>query len=154
MYPIEFEDKPTSKMIAMDHKGPYLEIGNKFEQLGSIFGARGLWPHARGMAGLYLDDPNSVAEAELRSVAGIIVAPEFDAPDDLKLIEAPSGKMAVMHYKGPYAGLKAAYDYLYGIWLPDSGKEPRDLPVMEVYLNNPRDTVPDDLLTDVCVPIH
>jgi len=58
-----------------------------------------------------------------------------------------------MHYKGPYSGLAAAYRHLYGVWLPESGEEPSNAPPFEVYLNNPRDTAPEDLLTDVCVPL-
>lgn len=57
--------------------------------------------------------------------------------------------MAVMHCKGPYAGLKAAYDYLFGEWLPKSGEDPS----FEIYLNDPTDTALDDLLTDICVPL-
>ncbi len=154
MYPVDIEDKPGQQMVALAHKGSYLEIGKRFEQLGSIFAARALWPQARGMVGLFYDDPNAVDEAELRSQAGIVVGADFVAPDDLDLVDVPSGRMAVMHYKGPYSGLKAAYDYLYGVWLPKTAEEPRDGPAMEIYLNNPQEVAPDELLTDVCVPIR
>lgn len=154
MYPVDIDEKAPARMISLTHRGSYLEIGKRFEQLGSIFGARNLWPHARGMVGLYYDDPSAVPEAGLRSKAGMIVEDGFNAPDDLETVDMPSGTMAVMHYKGPYAGLMAAYQYLYGVWLPESGKEPRDGPAMEVYLNNPQEVAPDHLLTDVCVPIQ
>ncbi len=42
---------------------------------------------------------------------------------------------------------------MYGVWLPESGEEPGDAPPHEVYLNAPQDTAPDDLLTDVVVPL-
>ncbi len=49
--------------------------------------------------------------------------------------------------------MKWAYEWLYGEWLTQSGREPDDAPCLEVYLNNPRDTAPADLLTDICLPL-
>jgi AraC family transcriptional regulator len=59
----------------------------------------------------------------------------------------------VLEHKGPYATLAGAYDWLYGVWLPQSGKEPRDAPPIELYVNDPRTTPPHDLRTDVRVPV-
>lgn len=153
MYPVEITERSSGRLAALAHKGPYLEIGKKYEALSAMFASRGLWPQAKGMAGVYYDDPSAVPENELRSHAGILVGAEFEMPKDMEDIDISSGKVAVMHYKGPYSGLKAAYDYLYGVWLPTSGEEPRDAPVMEIYLNAPQDTAPEELLTDVCLPI-
>ena len=153
MFPVEISDQPARRMAAMAHQGPYLEIGRAFEQVASVFSSRNLWPQAKGMLGIYYDDPGSIAPEMLKSHAGIVVDDAFEIPEPLEDVQVPSGKMAVMHYKGPYAGLKAAYDHLFGQWLPNSGEEARDAPCFEVYLNDPKDTAPDDLLTDVCVPL-
>ena len=59
----------------------------------------------------------------------------------------------MLTYKGPYSGIHAAYHSLFGNWLPGSGEEPADQPCYEVYLNNPRDTAPEDLLTEICLPL-
>lgn len=153
MFPIDITDLEPRILAAVPHTGPYLEVGGAFEQVNTIFTSRNAWGHAKGMMGIYYDDPNAVPAAELRSHAGVIVSDAAEVPTGLEVVEAAGGKMAVMHYKGPYAGLKAAYDYLYGEWLPQSGEEPRDAPAMEIYLNNPMDTAPDDLATDVCLPL-
>jgi AraC family transcriptional regulator len=50
--------------------------------------------------------------------------------------------------------MKTAYEWLYGVWLPDSGWEAADAPVFEEYLNNPRDTAPTDLLSEINLPIR
>lgn len=77
--------------------------------------------------------------------------------DGLDEVNLPGGRFAVLHFKGPYAGLHKAYPYLYGEWLAGSGAgsgtEPRHAPCFEVYLNSPADTAPEDLLTDICMPI-
>ncbi|PTX57335.1 AraC family transcriptional regulator [Litoreibacter ponti] len=153
MFPTEVTHHPGARLAAIAHTGPYLEIGRKFEHVATLFNARNLWPHARGMAGLYYDDPAATPEAELRSHAGILVGEDFEMFEEVEEITIPAGKMAVMHYKGSYSGLMAAYQYLYGVWLPESGEEPGDSAPMEVYLNDPKEVAPEELLTDVCVPL-
>ena len=49
--------------------------------------------------------------------------------------------------------MKAAYAWLYGVWLPASGREPADAPGLEEYLNDPRDTAPTELLADMFLPL-
>ncbi|MEL7114134.1 MAG: AraC family transcriptional regulator [Pseudomonadota bacterium] len=153
VYPIEINEQPARRLAAIPHRGAYTEIGKCFEQLGAMFTSRALWPHAQGMVGVYYDDPDAVAEADLQSQAGVVVdeAAPMDAP--LEEVRLPEGRYAVMHYKGPYSGLAAAYRHLYGAWLPQSGEELGDHPPIEVYLNAPTEVAPEDLLTDVCVPL-
>ena len=154
MFDVEIRTLPPQRIAAIRHKGPYLEVGVAFQKLISVFAARNLWQAARGMLAIYHDDPGVTKPQALRSDAGIIVTDDFEIPDVLDDIAVPHGRMAVMRYKGPYAGLAAAYESLFRDWLPASGEEPRDAPCFEVYLNDPAKTAPDDLLTDICVPIR
>lgn len=153
MFPVEVLNAPSRRIAAKSHIGPYPEIGAAFQKLAAVFTARNLWDQARGMLAICYDDPDAVAPENLRSHAGIVVGTDFDLPEGLESVDVPDGKTAVMHYKGPYAGLKAAYDYLYSDWLGASGEELREAPSFEVYLNDPMDTAPDDLLTDIYVPL-
>ena len=75
-------------------------------------------------------------------------------PEGTVELTLAGGRHAVLHYRGPYAGLMAGYTQLYGTWLPTSGQEPRDAPPFELYLNSPMETAPADLLTDICVPLR
>lgn len=49
--------------------------------------------------------------------------------------------------------MRAAYQWLYGQWLVQSGFEAANSPVFEEYLNNPRGTPPEQLLTDIYLPL-
>lgn len=153
MFPVTVETRDPMRLAAITHTGPYIEIGSAFERVNAVFTSRSLWPEARGMAGLYYDAPGSKPDAELQSEAGIIVGDEMEITDPMHETRVPGGRYAVLRFKGHYAGLKAAYDYLYGDWLPGSDEEPADSPPVEVYLNSPADTAPDALLTDICVPL-
>ena len=153
MFDVTVETRAPMRLAAVTHTGPFIEIGSAFERVSALFTTRGLWPQARGMAGLYHDAPGSKPEAELQSEAGIVVGEEVEITDPMHETKVPGGRYAVLHFKGPYAGLRAAYEYLYGDWLPGSEEEPADSPPVEVYLNGPADTAPDDLLTEICVPL-
>ncbi|NRB00743.1 MAG: AraC family transcriptional regulator [Rhodobacteraceae bacterium] len=153
VYPIDVETFPARRLAAVPHKGAYNEVGKAFELVSGIFTARELWGHARGMIGVYYDDPTAVAEEDLQSHAGVVVGDGAPITEPLTEVALPEGRYAVMHYKGPYAGLHAAYQHLYGTWLPDSGEEAGDHPPIEVYLNGPAETALDELLTDVCIPL-
>ena len=68
--------------------------------------------------------------------------------------EIPRGKYLVFRYKGPYSNLGAVYDTIYGHWIPESGYKISDARGYEVYLNNPGNTPPEELLTEICVPVE
>ena len=153
MYPVSIRTDPARRLAAVPHKGPYLEIGRAFERLGATIGPRGLFPQMGHMVGVYYDSPADTAAADLRSHAGFECGPQVPLAAPLEEVTLPGGRHAVLAFKGPYAGLPAAYDQLFGIWLPQSGEEPADSPVFELYLNTPMDTAPEQLLTEICMPL-
>ena len=148
------ESAPPRRLFGVLHVGPYMEISRSFEKLSAVINARQLWPHASGMVGVYYDDPSATPAAALKSLAGLVVDDTVALPKGLEEARLPGGKMAVLRFKGHYSGLPAAYDYLYGVWLPASGQQAADAPPFEDYINNPMDTKPEDLLTDICVPLQ
>ncbi|MDC0657686.1 AraC family transcriptional regulator [Leisingera sp. SS27] len=151
MHDVITRTDPARRLAGLPHKGAYHEIGKSFEAFGAICESRRLWPQVGAVMGVYFDSPGDVAEADLRSFAGAELA--GDLPEGLEEVNLPGGRTAVLTYKGPYSGIHSAYDSLFGNWLPASGEEPADQPCYEVYLNNPRDTAPEDLLTEICLPL-
>lgn len=152
MNAVEIRNEPARRLGAMPHKGPYNEISRAYDKLGAILGARGLWPQAGAMVAVYYDDPSATPAPDLRSHAGVTFGPDVALDAPLEVVTLPAGPHAVLTYRGPYSGLAAAYDQLYA-WLPTSGRQPADSPVFEIYLNTPMDTAPEDLLTEICVPL-
>ena len=57
-------------------------------------------------------------------------------------------------YKGSYEYLQAVYDTIYAKKLPEMGCTLRDEPSYERYLNDPRNTKPENLLTEICIPVQ
>jgi AraC family transcriptional regulator len=140
------------RLVGLPHQGAYQKIGQAFERLGALAYGAGL-DFSRPMIGVYYDYPSSVPEAQLRSFAALEAAPEAPAPAGLESCDLAGGPSASIVHKGPYAELPQAWDWLYCQWLPQSGREPADAPPFEVYLNDPRDTPPAELLTRIVVPL-
>jgi AraC family transcriptional regulator len=69
------------------------------------------------------------------------------------LTQLPGGQYAVLRHQGPYSDMRAAYEWLYDTWLVRSGREAADTPGFEIYLNNPKQTAPAELLTEICLPL-
>ena len=109
-----------------------------------------MFDQVRGMVGVYHDSPTDVAAADLRRHAGFVVGPQTSVDAPLEPVTRPGGRHAVLTFRGPYAGLPAAYEQLFGRWLPGSGMGLADSPIFEVYLNSPMDTAQEDLETEIC----
>ena len=153
MHPVIIRSEAPIRLAALPHKGAYHEISRAFQKLSAVMTSRDLFRHSGRMIAVFYDDPQSVPEANLRSHAGFEIRGEPDLSAPLEEVTLPGGRQAVLTYKGPYAGLPAAYDELFGLWLPKSGEEPADAPAFEVYLNTPTDTAPEDLLTELHLPL-
>ncbi|CAE6689728.1 DNA gyrase inhibitor [Paraburkholderia domus] len=109
------------------------------------------------MIGIYYDDPGVVAENVLRSKAGVLLPHPVQASvtvsPPVSVAHVKGGEYAVLRHKGPYSDMRAAYEWLYGTWLVQSGREAADAPVFEEYLNSPKETAPAELLTEICLPL-
>lgn len=153
MFDVEVRDVPARRLAALSHHGPYPEIGRTFQSLYTMVGSRGLLPEISDAVALYYNDPSETPDKELFSHAAVTLRDAADMPEGFDAIDIPCGRAAVLTYKGPYAGLPKAWDHLYSNWLMSSGEEPRNEAPYEVYLNHPDNTPPDDLITEIVVPL-
>ncbi|MGD2132550.1 MAG: AraC family transcriptional regulator [Maricaulaceae bacterium] len=154
MHPVVIRELPAARAAGVLHQGPYAQLGGAFQRLGGVLAARSLFPHVQGMFAIYHDAPGSKPDAELRAHAGVFIDEDFPSDvEGFEYFDVAGGKHAVMEHKGPYATLASAYEWFYGKWLPQSGEEPRDAPPVEVYVNDPRITPPEELRTDVRLPL-
>ena len=57
-------------------------------------------------------------------------------------------------FVGIHRPVVTMYAALCGQWLPSSGRRERSAPCFEVYKNSPQDTPPEDLVTDIYLPLE
>jgi AraC family transcriptional regulator len=154
MQDITITTTPAMHLAVLPHRGAYGGIGPVFDQLMAWAGARGLIGAQTRFIGLYLDDPHTVPEADLRSFAGLTVPRGTPLEAGMQSRDVPELRCARLRYQGPYAEIEAAYDRLYGEWLPASGEQPADHPGFEDYLNDCRSLPPAEWLTDIFLPLR
>jgi DNA-binding transcriptional MerR regulator len=66
-------------------------------------------------------------------------------------VDIPAAEVVATLHRGPYMEIGPAYEAL-GAWLAEQGREPVG-PPREVYLNDPNETAPEELLTEVQFPL-
>lgn len=152
-YPVEIRHEQPLQLACFPHLGDYQKIGDAFGKLDAWAGARGLFVPGTRLIGVYYDDPSCTPLAELRSHAGISVAPGTPLDGMVETVHLQGGRYAVLTHKGPYAELPNSYTWLFGTWLPQSGLEADDRPCFEDYLNDPRQLPPSEWLTEVFLPL-
>jgi AraC family transcriptional regulator len=154
---IRIETWPETPIAYVRGVGHYPRvIPESFKVLGAFADRHGLWS-APGSTTLCVthDNPDETPEDELRSDAAIIVPPGFASDDPAVQVRAmPGGKYAVATYLGPYSGLVDAWADVCSRLTPANGYRVRASECFEVYVNDCAKVGPDELRTDIYVPVE
>jgi AraC family transcriptional regulator len=89
----------------------------------------------------------------LQSDAGITLQQGVQLPRGLGEKILPAGKYARTTHLGPYTTLGDTWSRFMGEWLPKSGKRVGSGSTYEMYRNNPSKTAPEQLVTDLYLPV-
>jgi len=150
---VSIEKVQARRIASVHHTGAYEQIGAKFEKICAWAGQRNLFGPETKVLGIYYDDPDVTPVEQRRSQAAVTVGENVEGDGEVTVSELAGGSYAVARHKGCYSKLIDTYRWIYGQWLPTSGREPGDQPCFEVYLNNPQEVKPEELETDVYVPL-
>lgn len=150
---VELKQLPEIRVAAVRHIGAYNRISEAFARLNGIAGPAGLIGESTQMLAIYHDNPEAVPVDQLRSDATITVPKEAALPSSLDEIRIPAGRYACTTYVGPYSGVSDAWSQFMGGWLPKSEHRLGQGPTFEIYLNTPENTPPEQLRTEIYLPI-
>lgn len=87
---------------------------------------------------LCFDNPMVTPEHKCRYEASIVIDKKIQVNPPFKSSQIPEGKYAVLYYKGSPEETINAQLGMYSDWLPESGFEPDNFPMLERYLNDVR----------------
>jgi AraC family transcriptional regulator len=141
------------RLAFVRHIGPYDEVGIAWGKLMSWAGRRGLIGPGMKMLGIVHDDYEITPPEILRYDAAVPVDDTVQPSGELGIQDLPACEYAVATHRGPYFKLSETYACLAGDWLPASGRELLTAPAIEVYRNSPFSTAPENLLTDIHLPL-
>jgi AraC family transcriptional regulator len=151
----EIVELPERFVACVRHVGPYPEIGKAIAKLFEWAGPKGLiqFPKTETLA-VYHDNPEDVAESELRSDACMTVPKGTQGDGDVKTLSIPGGTFAVAHVEIDASEYGEAWDKLVGEWMPEHGvdSDPTRL-CYELYLNDPAQHPENKHIVDICEPI-
>ncbi len=148
---MEFE---SLNVAFVRHVGPYNECQKAWGKLCSDPAVMQCMGPDTQVIGISYDDPDVTEPDKIRYDACVSVPESCTPGKDVRIQEIKAGKYAVLTHKGPYDGLADCYRWLYGEWLPKSGYEPLSAPPLEKYVNDPETTPPEDLVTEIRVPLQ
>ena len=98
----------------------------------------GIQPGEQQRFAFAYDNPTVTPVGKCRYDASIVIDGNIIVNSPFASSEIPKGKYAVLYFKGlPEEAIRAQLS-IYSDWLPDSGFEPDNFPLLERYLNDAR----------------
>lgn len=150
---VRIESFKPVRVAYMRHHGPYETCHETWVKLEGWCKGQSFKLTKPLIIGASYDDPKTTPPEQIRYDCCIQVDEDFQADDQVKVQELPSGEYAVYTLKGPYGEIAQTFQKLFREWLPQSGRECIHQACLEIYRNDPDKTPEDELLTDICVPL-
>lgn len=150
------KELPSRHFMYIRCFGPYQEIDfpGICKRLYKYMFSHFLRPETPDFCCVYANDPSTTPADKLVTDLGFCVKKAVTPKGEIGYREIPAGKYLCALYKGPYDGLSDVYDTVLGKIIPEMGLRLRDEPPMECYLNDPAKEKPEDLLTEIQIPIE
>ena len=156
---VRIADLPEMPVAYVRHIGPYAGDSALFEglleRLMRWAGPRGLlrFPETKLLI-VYHDNPDVTDEDRLRTSVCLTVPPGTPVDGEIGSMSVAGGRYACGRFEIDSDGFGAAWDALFGGWLPDSGYQPDDRPCFELYLNDPATHPEHKHVLDICIPVR
>lgn len=103
--------------------------------------------------GIYHNDPKLTETSKQQSDVCLTLPFKMEPKGEIGAKEIAGGRYAAFLYQGTYEKLGEVYDTIFGKYIPDGGYQLDERPVFEMYLNDPECTKPEELQTEIYVPI-
>ena len=107
---------------------------------------------------IYHDAPETVAPEKLRVSCCIPVPPATETSGEVGLMTLPAGRYAQARFRLDATQFGGAWNWVFGVWLPQSGYQPEDGLCYERYQDHePAEqldgTTGRTFVVDICVPV-
>jgi effector-binding domain-containing protein len=152
---IEIVDLPAQSVLGLRRRGPYTQIPEMLMEVFAVIVERGAIPAGPPV---FVCRETAVAEVERAMAEGdadlevaFPVANRVKPEGDIGYYELPGGRFAKVLHRGPYERCEATYERLFA-WLAERGLRISG-PIREYYLNDPSEVPPEEILTEILVPV-
>lgn len=152
----EVKELPACQIAYLRLSGAYMNLDycGAWQKLWGFVKEQNLFSEGIEHICIYHNDPKVTEPDKLRTDVCLILPKPAEPRGEIGVRQLPGGKYAVYRYQGSYEHLKSVYDTVYSHLLPEGGYKPADSPGYEKYLNNPANTAPEELMTEIYVPVE
>lgn len=137
-----------------EYAGDAALFGRLLDQLCRWAGPRGLLGPSAKMLIVYHDNPDITDADKLRTSVCVTVPPDTKAEGEIGVMEIPGGRYAMAHFELDPSECGAAWNWLMGTWLPESGYQPDDRPCFELFLGSPEEHPQKKHVVEICEPVR
>lgn len=149
-YQCEIKEQPMQKTLSIRTRTAVQNLpqvfGNGYEKIAQYLGELGEQPVGPPFAAYYNMDMDNL-DIEF----GFPVTGSLPGQTEIKAGEIPGSKVATCLHIGPYNDIEPAYNALTK-WVKDNGYEVTGV-AYELYLNDPTETPPAELQTQIIFPV-
>lgn len=142
-------------VVMLRHTGPYEQISPVFDTLWDWVGNFNV-PAQRSI-GIYWDNPDYTPASRLRSAACVEVPQGWQIADTgglpMSLEYIAGGAYVTTRYVGPYEELGPVWSNFTNYIEGAMGRRISSNPAFEVYVNDPSNTPPNQLITELYMPV-
>ncbi len=158
-------DRPEMTLAYVRYTGPYFGDEALFQRL---FAKLHGWAQPRDLVVpgtteeiiVYHDDPETVAPEKLRVSCCIAVPADTEVAGEIGKMNLEAGRYAEARFVVNAMQFAGAWNWVYGVWLPESGYQPDDKLCYEKYTHAEAEgetemdgTLGQTVTVDICVPI-
>jgi AraC family transcriptional regulator len=154
-FQVRLVDRPAQRIAYVRAIGSFDLQGilTAFDRL-MVWGKRqGFIPGAQ-MIGMSLDDPDITPMKKFRFDWCLVLPRRPHREDEMSFGMIPANRFAVVHCRGDLHKEERAWRHLFHTWLPASGYQPTQNPLMEVYRRSPREIGWEEFDIDCCLPVR
>ncbi|MFH1197092.1 MAG: AraC family transcriptional regulator [bacterium] len=147
---------PDKDVIYIRVKGKYGgdETLKAWNEMTAFVRGRNLLGWNPDVFSIYYSDPDEVGDNNCISDICMVTKKDMTLSSRIQKQKVEGGKFASFRYQGPYERLWDVYNYIYKHWLMTTDFKLRDKPIIEKYLTLSEKTKPEDLITEIYLPIH
>jgi len=151
---VEEVDLEPQKVLGVRRRGGYQEITNLIPKICEYAIRNGVQITGPPIF-ICHETPEEAMIADKNKNADLeVVVPiekEVKGSGEIKFYQIDGGRMAKVTHKGPYKECGPTYEKLFE-WIEKNGKRITG-PMREVYMNDPREIPPDEIITEIYAPI-
>ncbi|MFG0257468.1 MAG: GyrI-like domain-containing protein [Phycisphaerales bacterium JB043] len=153
---IRIEKRSAARIACVRHVGPYDQVGSAWAKLMKwgwtkmVFGKPDTF-------GLCFDDPDITPGERVRYEACMVVDAKAKPKGDIEIREIPASSYAVTVHEGSFQTIGLTYSRLFARIatgpIDNTNCELGDPPSLEKYLADPRKIKPEDMRTEIWMPV-